>query len=334
MDASLILGNLLTPPILLFFLGMAATLLKSDLDIPQPVTRGLSIYLLFAIGMHGGVELSRSGFSVATLLPLAAGVLASATFPIAVFAVLRRRVGVADAAAIGATYGSISAVTFITAVSFLDQLGVSYGGHMVAAMALMESPAILVGVLLARRYGVAADGDGPDESGTGADESQGIGPLLREAMLNGPVFLLFGSLLVGLVTGERGWEAVKPFAYDPFRGVLCLFLLDMGLIAARRLDALRASGVFLTAFSVIAPLVGATIAIGAAILMNLPVGDALLLTVLCASASYIAVPAAVRVALPAANPSLYLPMSLALTFPFNIAIGIPLYYAVILALWS
>jgi len=329
-DLSLILGNLLTPPILLFFLGMAATLLKSDLDIPQPVTRGLSIYLLFAIGMHGGVELARSGFELATLLPLGAGVLASATMPLLAFAVLRRRVGVDDAAAIGATYGSISAVTFITAVSFLDQLGEAYGGHMVAAMALMESPAILVGVLLARRYGAGADGAGRN----GADDAErGLGPLLREAMLNGPVFLLFGSLLVGLITGDRGWEAVKPFAYDPFRGVLCLFLLDMGLIAARRLDALRASGTFLGAFAVVVPLLAATASIGASALMGLSVGDALLFTVLCASASYIAVPAAMRVALPGANPSLYLPMSLALTFPFNIALGIPLYYAVITALW-
>ena len=329
MDVSLILSNLLTPPILLFFLGMAATLLRSDLDIPQPVTRGLSIYLLFAIGMHGGVELARSGFQLATLLPLGAGVLASALMPMLAFAVLRRRVGVDDAAAIGATYGSISAVTFITAASFLDQLGEAYGGHMVAAMALMESPAILVGVLLARRYGTGANGGG---NGSGADE-RGFGSLLREAVLNGPVFLLFGSLLVGLVTGERGWEAVKPFAYDPFRGVLCLFLLDMGLIAARRLDALRSSGAFLGGFAVVVPLLAATAAIGAAAAMRLTVGDALLLTVLCASASYIAVPAAMRVALPKANPSLYLPMSLALTFPFNIALGIPLYYAVITALW-
>ena len=329
MDVSLILSNLLTPPILLFFLGMAATLLRSDLDIPQPVTRGLSIYLLFAIGMHGGVELARSGFQLATLLPLGAGVLASALMPMLAFAVLRRRVGVDDAAAIGATYGSISAVTFITAASFLDQLGEAYGGHMVAAMALMESPAILVGVLLARRYGTAANGEG---NGSGADE-RGFGSLLREAVLNGPVFLLFGSLLVGLVTGERGWEAVKPFAYDPFRGVLCLFLLDMGLIAARRLDALRSSGAFLGGFAVVVPLLAATAAIGAAAAMRLTVGDALLFTVLCASASYIAVPAAMRVALPKANPSLYLPMSLALTFPFNIALGIPLYYAVITAFW-
>lgn len=325
MDPSLILGNLLSPPILLFLVGMAATLLRSDLDIPQPITRGLSLYLLFAIGMHGGVELARSGFETAILLPLVAGVVASALLPVAVFFALRRRLGADDAAAIGATYGSISAVTFITATSFLDHLGVPFGGHMVAAMALMESPAILVAVLLARRFSAGPDGE------EGGDRS--LGSLLREATLNGPVFLLFGSLLVGLLTGERGWEAVKPFAYDPFRGVLCLFLLDMGLIAARRLDALRASGLVLGAFALLVPLLNAALAIAGSALMGLEVGDALLFTVLCASASYIAVPAAVRVSLPRANASLYLPMSLALTFPFNIALGIPLYYAVIAALW-
>lgn len=325
MDASLLFGSLLTPPILLFFLGMVATLLRSDLEIPQPITRGMSLYLLFAIGMHGGVELSRSGFQLTTLLPLGAGVVASALVPIVAFFVLRRRLSVDDAAAIAATYGSISAVTFITASSFLQDQGEPFGGHLVAAMALMESPAILVGVLLARRF----------QSDTNDVElsDRGLGPLLREAVLNGPVFLLFGSLIVGAVTGEEGWTMVKPFAYEPFRGVLCLFLLDMGLIAARRLDSLRTSGLFLSTFALLVPLLNGALAIGASALMGLSVGDALLFTVLCASASYIAVPAAVRVALPRANPSLYLPMSLALTFPFNIVLGIPLYYSVIVALW-
>jgi hypothetical protein len=324
-DLGLILGNLATPPILLFLLGVAARLLRSDLDIPQAITRGMSLYLLFSIGMHGGVELAKSGFGTTTLLPLAASVVAATVVPLVAYWVLRRRLGVEDAAAIAATYGSISAVTFITACSFLEAQGVTFGGHMVAAMALMESPAILVGVLLARRF----------QSGTKDAENgeRGMGALFREAVLNGSVFLLLGSLLVGLVTGEKGWTSVKAFAYDPFRGVLCLFLLDMGLIAARRLDALRSSGTFLLGFAIAAPLVNAAGAIAVAALLRFTAGDALLFTVLCASASYIAVPAAVRVALPGANPSLYLPMSLAVTFPFNIALGIPLYYAVIQALW-
>jgi len=325
-DPSLIVGNLLTPPILFFVLGMAATLLRSDLEIPQAMTRAMSLYLLFSIGMHGGVELAAAGLSIELLLPLVAGVLASALFPLTTFLVLRRRVGAADAAAIGATYGSISAVTFVTACSFLDDRGIAWSGSMVAAMALMESPAIFVGVLIARAAG-AGERNGGRQAGS-------MGDLAREAFLNGSVFLLVGSLLVGLLAGEKGWESVAPFAYEPFKGVLCLFLLDMGLIAARRLSALRESGALLLGFALGAPLVHAALAIAVANLLGFSPGNALLFTVLCASASYIAVPAAVRSSLPEANPSLFLPMSLAVTFPLNVAIGIPLYMTVIEALWK
>lgn len=326
MDWGVIVGNLLTPPVLFFALGMVATLLRSDLSIPQPITRGLSLYLLFSIGMHGGVELAEAGLSLATLKPLLAGVVASAVVPLSTFVVLRRRIGAADAAAIAATYGSISAVTFITACSFLDDRGTAWSGSMVAAMALMESPAILVGVLLARLAG-AKTTDAP-AAPPGEHRS-----LLHEAFLNGPVMLLVGALVIGAATGEKGWESVKPFAYDPFKGVLCLFLLDMGLIAARRLGSLRDAGLFLVGFSVVAPLIHAAGAIGVAWLLGLTPGDALLFTVLCASASYIAVPAAIRLTLPQANPSLFLPMSLAMTFPFNVALGIPLYMAAIEWVW-
>lgn len=325
MGLGLILDNLLAPPVLFFGLGMAATLLRSDLEIPQAVTRGLSLYLLFSIGMHGGAELAAAGPSLATLAPMLAGMIASALVPVSTFLILRRRLGAADAAAIGATYGSISAVTFITATSFLDARLIDWSGSMVAAMALMESPAILVGVLLARHAGVVAPG--AQQDGSRAD-------LLREAFLNGPVFLLIGALAIGLLTGEEGWRSVAPFADAPFKGVLCLFLLDMGLIAARRLSALRESGTFLIGFAIVMPLIHAGLAIGVAYAMSLSPGDALLFTVLCASASYIAVPAAIRIALPQANPSLFLPMSLALTFPFNVALGIPLYMTIIEKLWG
>jgi len=328
MDLEMILGNLMTPPVLFFALGMAATLLRSDLEIPQAVTRGLSLYLLFAIGMHGGYELSQAGFSFNTLKPLGVGVLTSALFPLGTFLVLRKRLGAADAAAIAATYGSISAVTFITACSFLDLREVPWSGTMVAAMALMESPAILVGVMLARRAGVTPDAQDAD------DAVPGGGSLLREAFLNGPVFLLVGSLTIGILSGEKGWASVKPFVDDPFKGVLCLFLLDMGLIAARRLGALRRAGLVVVGFAVFAPLVHAGIGIAASRALGLSVGDALLLTVLCASASYIAVPAAIRMTVPQANPSLFLPMSLAMTFPFNVAVGIPLYMTVIEKIWG
>ena len=327
MDWGLIVGNLTTPAVLFFALGMAATLLRSDLEIPQPVARGLSLYLLFSIGMHGGAELAAAGMSLGTMLPLAAGVAASMLVPLAAFALLRRRLSVSDAAAIAATYGSISAVTFVTACSFLEGREVPWSGSMVAAMALMESPAILVGVWLARRAGVA----GEDTNG---GTSSGNAELLREAFLNGSVFLLIGSLIIGILAGEKGWQSVAPFAYEPFKGVLCLFLLDMGLVAGRRLGALKKSGPLLLGFALVFPLVSAVLAIGASRLMGLSQGDALLFTVLCASASYIAVPAAVRSALPKANPSLFLPMSLAVTFPFNITLGIPLYMTAIEAIWG
>ncbi len=327
MDFSLIAGNLLTPPVLFFALGMAATLLRSDFEIPQPLTRALSIYLLFAIGMHGGHELAAAGFTLTALKPMVAGILVSALVPCAVFLLLHRRLGASDAAAIGATYGSISAVTFLTAASFLDDRGLAWSGAMVATMALMESPAILVAVLLARRASArgAAGGTGTAPAPTN---------LLRESFLNGPVFLLLGALLIGVLAGDRGWESVAPFAHAPFKGVLCLFLLDMGLVAARRLSALRQSGLLLSSFAVGAPLVLAGLAIAVAHLLGMSQGDALLFTVLCASASYIAVPAAVRSALPQANPSLFLPMALAMTFPFNVGVGFPLYATVIESLWS
>lgn len=323
MDAGLILDNLLAPPILFFGLGLLASLLRSDLEMPQAMTRAMSLYLLFAIGLHGGVELRGAGFSSEAVSPLLAGILASMAMSGAVFALLRRKLGTADAAAIGATYGSISAVTFVTACSFLDDREIAWSGSMVAAMALMESPAIIVAVFLARRAGLKAPDGG--ENGNG---------LLREALLNGSVFLLLGSLVIGAVVGEQGWEGVAPFAKDPFKGLLCLFLLDMGLIAGRRLGALRSSGALLFGVALLLPPVQGGLGILGAWLMGLSHGDALLFTVLCASASYIAVPAAVRTALPQANASLFLPMSLAVTFPFNIAVGIPSYMLAIQSIWG
>ena len=325
MDLELILGNLLTPQVLFFFLGVLAVFAKSDLEIPQQVTRGLSLYLLFSIGLHGGVELARAGFSLSTLTPLIAGMVTSALFPLISFWILRRRIATADAAGVAATYGSISAVTFITAASFLDDRGIGWSGHMVAAMALMESPAIIVGVLLARRYAKNSQSD--------SGENVPLRHLLHESFTNGAVFLLLGSLAIGILSGDKGWESVKNFAYSPFKGVLCLFLLDMGIIAARRLRALRESGPILVGYAAITPIIHAAIAITAARLLNFPQGDALLFVVLCASASYIAVPAALRMSLPEANPGLYLPMALAVTFPVNIALGIPLYHSVIEMLW-
>lgn len=337
MDVSLLIDNLRTPAILFFVLGVAAALLKSDLTLPQPIPKLLSIYLLMAIGLHGGVELARSDLDATVFMLLGAAVLLSAVVPVWSFFLLRLKLGTPDAAAMAATYGSISAVTFITAGSFLDNLNhanpaYTPGGYMVAAMALMESPAIVVGVLLARTFAVAK----PSEDGELKTKRPKLdwNELIREAFLNGAVVVLVGALVIGCLIGEKGWTSVKPFMYDPFKGVLCLFLLDMGLVAARRLGDLKACGAWLIGFAIFSAPVHAALGIAVAWLLGVGQGDALMLAVLAGSASYIAVPAAMRLAVPEANPSLYVTMSLAVTFPFNITVGIPLYLVVIEMLWA
>ncbi len=317
LDALLI--NLLNPPVLFFFLGFLAVWVRSDLDLPAPLPKALSIYLLLSIGFRGGVELSRGGGGAHVWGTLAVAIAMSSVVPLLAFFGLRRRFDVPTAAAIAATYGSISAVTFIAATSFLQTLQVPFGGHLIAAMALMESPAILIGIALCRHYAPQAGDNG----------RRGWRNIIREAFFNGSVFVLLGSLAIGAITGDRGREALAPFTEGLFKGLLCLFLLDMGLVSARRIGALRQMGAFPIVFGVALPLLAAAIAIGVSVGMGLPRGDALLLTVLCASASYIAVPAVFRSAVPEANPGVYVPMSLAVTFPFNIVFGLPLYYSLI-----
>ena len=318
----LFLTNIASPPLLFFFLGLMAALLRSDLDVPASVAKFLSLYLLFAIGFKGGVALSeaRIDFGVASSLVAALGLAIVA--PLLAFAWLRRRLGTADAAALAATYGSVSAVTFVTCASYLDAAGISWSGHLVAAMAIMESPAIMVGILLYRHF---SSGGKTNGGSSGAE-------IAREAFLNGSVFLIIGSLLIGWVTGPAGMAQVGPLVKDLFTGVLCLFLLDMGLVAAQRLRDLRDPG--LIAFGLLFPLVMALLSASIGIGIGLSEGDALLLTVLGASASYIAVPAAMRLALPDANPGLYLPLSLALTFPMNLIVGIPIYHLYIRSVMS
>jgi hypothetical protein len=282
---------------------------------------------MMAIGFRGGVELGHSAPGGQILLTLTAAMAMAALVPVYCFWILRRRLNIYDAAAIAATYGSVSAVTFVTATAFLERAGIHYGGHMVAAMALMESPAIVVAVILAR----LALGK-PDPNGTATTTTtleSGWSHLLRDALFNSSVFLILGSLLVGLVTGERGQTALHPFTNELFAGILCFFLLDMGIVAARRLRDVQSSSGFLLAFAILVPLLNAVLGIGLSRLLDLGTGDALLLTVLCASASYIAVPAAMRLALPEANPGLSLPLALGVTFPLNITLGMPLYLALI-----
>lgn len=321
MDGSLIVSNILNPPILFFFLGIAAVFAKSDLEIPPPVPKLLSLYLLFAIGFKGGVELIKSGITQEVVLTLIAAMLMASLVPIYTFFILKLKLDTYDAAAIAATYGSISAVTFITASAFLTELGIQFDGYMVAALALMESPAIIVGIILVNIFT-------PDEK-----REFSWSEVLREAFLNSSVFLLVGSLFIGLLTGEHGWKVLEPFTQGLFYGMLTFFLLDMGLVAARRIKDLQKTGVFLILFAILIPVVNAAIGLVIAKFIGMPQGDSLLFAVLCASASYIAVPAAMRLTVPEANPSLYVSTALAVTFPFNIIVGIPLYLYGINLFW-
>ena len=331
-------GNLLRAPILFFFLGIGARLVRSDLTIPEPLPKLFSLYLLWAIGFKGGVKLAESGVSWGSLSPLVVAMILSALLPLAAYPLLRVRLNRPDSAATAAAYGSVSVVTFIAASNFLDMQGVAYGGQLVAALALMEFPAIITGVMVYRwrewRAGSAEPPDHAPTDGSADAPARAGGPaavleLFREAVTSGPVFLLVGSLAVGALTGERGWQALEPFCEDIFHGVLVLFLLESGMRAAARFGGLGKVMWFALGAGILLPLANAAVGVVVSRLLGLDVGDAFLLTILCASASYIAVPAAMRLAMPEANEGVYLPMALAITFPFNIALGIPVYLAVV-----
>jgi uncharacterized protein len=322
MNSSLILSNILNPPVLFFFLGMLAIFFKSDLEIPAPLPKLFSLYLLLAIGFKGGYELEESGINPQIGLTLLAAVVMASVVPVYSFFILKIKLDAYNAAAIAATYGSISAVTFITAQSFLKVLSINSDGYMVAALALMESPAIVVGIVLVRIFGKSKEKESESSEFSWSE-------VLREAFLNGSVFLLVGSVVIGILTGQKGWEKLQPFTQGIFYGTLSFFLLDMGMVAARRIKDLSKTGSFLIAFSIFMPVANAIIGIIIAKIIGISQGNALLFAVLCASASYIAVPAAMRMTVPEANPSLYVSMALALTFPFNIIVGIPLYMNII-----
>ena len=309
----LAMANLASPPVLFFVLGGLAVAVRSDLELPQATRRWLALYLLFAIGMKGGVALRGEGLAGAAPMLLAA-MLISALVPLIWFHALRRRLGTANAAGVAASYGSVSAVTFVTAVAWLERLGVDYSGATVAAMALMEWPAIVMAILLFR----SAEGGG-----------RAVGPVIREALVNGSLLLILGSLIVGFVAGPERAAPLEPFYKGIFPGMLTFFLLDMGMVAARRVGDLRRAGGVLIFFGLAAPILGAVIGLLTSFLIGLAPGDALLLTVLAASASYIAVPAALRMAIPAANPGVFVPLALGITFPFNVVIGIPVYMDII-----
>ncbi|WP_342078048.1 sodium-dependent bicarbonate transport family permease [Yoonia sp. SS1-5] len=308
-------SNLISPIILSFALGLAAALARSDLTIPEAVAKGMSIYLLFAIGFKGGVAVSAHGVDTTLILTVIAGIVLSFGLPLIAFALLKVMTGLSrtDAAAVAAHYGSISIVTFVAGTSVLEGRMIDAEGYMVAVAAAMEAPAILSALWLVARGG----GGGKMEDG-----------LMREILLNGSIVLLVGSFAIGAITGEKGLEEISSFIVNPFKGVLCLFLLDMGLIAGRGLR--QSKGVVslgAVGFAIVMPLISALIGLGLGMMIGLSLGGIVLLMILSASASYIAVPAAMRVALPEANPSVYLTLSLGVTFPFNLTLGIPIYLA-------
>jgi hypothetical protein len=312
--------NLVDPAILFFVFGVLAGAVRSNLEIPKSVAKFLSLYLLMALGLKGGFALAQSGFTATVALSLGAALLMAFLVPAVGYAFLKNRVSRMDAAAVAAAYGSVSAVTFVTAIQYLDSMGMQGGGHMTVAMVIMESPAIIMAVLLANSIRHAAPAGAPAPSIR-------LGKILHESFTDGTHLLLLGSMAVGFISGEAGKEMMQPFSGDLFKGMLAFFLLDMGLMVARNFrDAIKASSALL-AYAIIGPITHATIALGLAWVLGLPAADAALLMVLSASASYIVVPAVLRYAVPEANPAIYFGLSIGITFPFNILIGLPLYVA-------
>jgi uncharacterized protein len=308
-----VIATLSSPVILFFILGLGAAFARSDLTIPEAIAKGLSIYLMIAIGLKGGIEVAKTGFTPDLIVAALAGIALSFLLPFVAFFLLTTfaRLNRVNAAAVSAHYGSVSVVTFVTAAEILGRQGLGPAGYMVAVLALMETPAIISGLLLARK--------------SGGQQDPGTSGLWHEVLLNASVVLLIGSFLIGLAAGPEGFLPIAPLFDGLFRGLLCLFLLDMGLIAGRRLIETRALTLRAAGMAVLLPLMNGVLGTVIGTLIGLDVGSAAALGILAASASYIAVPAAMRLALPQADPGLYLSMSLGVTFPFNIILGIPLY---------
>lgn len=317
MNLDLLISNVTNPAFLFFILGIIAVKLKSDLEIPPNSSKFISLYLLFSIGFKGGQELSHETFSTEIVWSMLFGVTLSLLIPFYTFFVLKHKFNVYDAGAIAAAYGSVSAVTFVTAVSYLESQKLQLHGHMVAIMALMESPAIIAGLILISIFN--------------KDESNTIKPfsLVKHSLTNGSVLLILGSLIIGLLANAKQAEGIKPFTNDIFKGFLAIFLLDMGIVSGRKLNSFTSNGLFPLVFAIIIPLInGCSVAMLSNCVTH-DVANRFMFAVLAASASYIAVPAAMKMAVPKANPGLFLPMTLAVTFPLNITIGMPLYLLII-----
>jgi len=317
MNLDLLIENMTNPALLFFVLGVIAVYLKSDLEIPQNSSKFISIYLLFAIGFKGGQELSHEPFTSEVAWSMLFGIAISMAIPLYTFFILRRKLNVFDAGAIAATYGSVSAVTFVTAVSYLEMQQLSISGHMVAIMALMESPAIIVGLILITLF---------NKNNTTTIK---MGSVIKHSLTNGSVLLILGSLVIGYLASTKQAEGIAPFTNDIFKGFLAIFLLDMGITSGRKLKSFFSVGWFPLLFAILIPLVNGVVFAMLSSVVTDDVSNRFMFAILAASASYIAVPAAMKIAVPDANPGLFLPMALAVTFPVNITIGMPLYYLVI-----
>lgn len=318
MDLHLLFDNLSNPALLFFFLGIIAVQLKSDLKIPENSSKFISLYLLLSIGFKGGQELSHSEFDMEIIWSLLFGILLAVVVPVYTYFILRRKFSVANSGAIAAAYGSVSAVTFVTAISFLELEQMDFSGHMVAVMALMEAPSIMVGLLLISYFNKDKD-----------ETKVSTKTVLHHSLTNGSVLLIIGSLFIGLLASDAQAEGIKPFTTDLFKGFLAVFLLDMGITSGKKLSTFIKKGWFALVFAIIIPIVNGIIVAIVSGLFVTETGDRLLFSILAASASYIAVPAAMKLAAPKASPGLYIPMALAITFPFNITLGMPLYLFII-----
>lgn len=317
MDFSLLLENLTNPALLYFILGIIAVCLKSDLEIPNNSSKFISLYLLFAIGFKGGQELSHETINSEIIWSMLFGISIAIVIPLYTFFILKRKLNVYDAGAIAAAYGSISAVTFVTAVSYLESHQLELHGYMVAIMALMESPAIIIGLVLISLFN--------------KEQTQKINKLeiLRHSLTNGSVLLILGSLIIGFLANAKQAQGIQPFTNDLFKGFLAIFLLDMGITSGRKLKSFFAHGWFPFAFALVIPLVNGVIFACLSGFVTDDISNRFIFAILAASASYIAVPAAMKITVPKANPGLFLPMALAITFPINITIGMPIYFYIV-----
>ena len=320
MEFQILINNLTNPTLLFFVLGIIATLVKSDLEIPASSSKFISLYLLFAIGFKGGQELAHSGFNNEIIYSLLFGVAIAGIIPLYSFFILKQKLSISDAGAVAASYGSVSAVTFVAAVTFLEMQKIVSGGHMVAVMALMESPAIIVGVTLMMQF---------DKERHGNNNKVNFKSIIHHSFTNGSVLLILGSLVIGLIADTKQAEGIKPFTTDIFKGFLAIFLLEMGMVTAKRFAAFRKYGWFVTLFAILIPAINGCLVAYLSQFITHDIGNRFIFAILAASASYIAVPAAMRLAAPKADPGLYIPMALGVTFPFNITIGMPLYFLIV-----